>query len=79
MAIKRASKSRSSAPAEFEPEMAKKFVSAEARKRFEQEVKERLIHEEKGFILHGGKDFGLPTAVADVIRAHKWKSFAAHP
>ena len=71
MAIKRASKSRSSAPTEFELEMAKTFVSAEARKGVEQEVKERKVHEEKGFVLHGGKDFGLPTEVVDIIRAHK--------
>ena len=41
MAIKRARKARSAIPTEFEPEMAKKFVSAEARERFEQEVKDR--------------------------------------
>lgn len=59
--------------------MVKKFVSAEARERFEQEVKERKVHEEKGFVLQKGKDFGLPTEVANVIRAHKWQTFTAHP
>ena len=42
-------------------------------------MKERKVHEEKGFILGGGKDFGLPAEVANIIRVHKWKSFAAHP
>ena len=79
MAIKKASKTRSSAPTEVDPEIAKKFVSAEARARFEQEVKERKVHEEKCFILQKGKDFGLPAEVANVIRAHKWQTFAAHP
>ena len=79
MTIKKASKTRSAVPAEVEPDLAKKFVSAESKKRFEEEIKERKVSEEKGFILGKGKDFGLPAEVANIIRIHKWRTLAAHP